>query len=386
MKIAFDAQLFLNKEKTGIAWCADNIVRELIKHKENEYILECFIARDKEDRIKMLKDYRNLGFTLAPCMYFSSFAYRVLSTLIPFPYSFFFKKKRDITVFFNYIVPPGVKGKTIAVVHDMAYKAYPETVREKTRKWLNWNLPHSLKRADKIITDSEFSKREVIKYHHISEDKIVVMPLGVDFERYHNRYNLDCVENIKQKYNIDSQYFLYLGTLEPRKNIENIIIAYSKCINKNKQISFPKLVIAGRKGWMFESIFQKVTELKLEKKVIFTGYVEDNDTAVLMKGAEIFIFPSIYEGFGLPPLEAMACGTPVITSNVSSLPEVVGNAAITVNPFSTDEISDAIEYISLNENIKKELSEKGLQQAQKFTWENSANILLSVYKELLNSK
>lgn len=386
MKIAFDAQLFLNKEKTGIAWCADNIVRELIKHKENEYILECFIASDKENKLIMLEDYKRLGFIIIPCVYFSEFIYKILSTVIPLSYSLFFKKKRDITIFFNYIVPPGVKGKTIAVVHDMAYKAYPETVREKTRKWLNWNLPHSLKRADKIITDSEFSKREVIKYHHISEHKIVVMPLGVDFKRYHNRYSLDCVENIKQKYNIDSQYFLYLGTLEPRKNIENIIIAYSKCINKNKQILFPKLVIAGRKGWMFESIFQKVTELKLEKKVIFTGYVEDNDTAILMQGAEIFIFPSIYEGFGLPPLEAMACGTPVITSNVSSLPEVVGNAAITVNPFSTNEISDAIEYISLNENIKKELSEKGLQQAQKFTWENSANILLSVYKELLNSK
>lgn len=384
MKIAFDAQLFLKGDKTGIGWCADNIIRNIINDSYNECQLNCFTLKYSEEEMENVNRYIANGVTLKKCNWFHDVIYKFLWTFLPIPYSWFFGKDADVTQFFNFIIPPGVKGKKVTIIHDMAYKACPETVRLKTRLWLELTVKNSCKRADKIITVSEFSKREIIKYLGINEDKIVVMPNGVDLSSYHTDFTDDEISAIKEKYGIQSEYLLFIGTLEPRKNIVRIIKAYSLLVKSNQNV--PKLVIAGRKGWMYEEIFRIIVTENIEEHVIFTGYVDSCDIPKLLFGAEIFLFPTIYEGFGMPVLEAMACGTAVITSNITSLPEIVGDAGYLVNPLSESEIKNAIQKILLDDKLKMELVTKGLERVQLYSWKKSVAILYKVYEELLSNK
>lgn len=381
LKIAFESQLFLKGNKTGIAWCADNIIKELSK--KEDCLCNYFSMKYNALQKQQVEKYKRYGARMYECRWFHDVLYKLIWPFIPIPYSFFFREKTDITQFFNCVVPPGVKGKSVVVVHDMAYKVCPETVRMKTRRWLQLTLKKSCKRADAIVTVSESSKHDIVKYLGIEPDKITVMPNGVDMRYFHNHYNQEDISFVKNKYHIANQYFLYLGTLEPRKNIPNLIRAYKKLLKDGKQM--PQLVIAGGKGWLFDSIFETVKELKLENQVLFTGYLDVDEVPKIMCGAIAFIFPSIYEGFGMPPLEAMACGTPVIASNLSSLPEVVGDAGILVDPASVDELCQAMKTIATDKELCQELTEKGLKRAQTYTWENSAQILYSLYRKLLET-
>lgn len=381
MKIAFDAQLLMKGEKTGIGWCAENILKKMPQYYKHDYQLDCFTLGYSTKQLENVEKYSQLGYQINKCTWFYDVLYRMIWNFFSVPYSLFFGNSADITMFFNYVIPPGVKGKKITIIHDMAYKAYPDTVRKRTRNLLNISLQKSCKRADKIITVSEFSKQEIIKYLGVEEDKIVVMPNGVDFSLYHPNYCYKDIIKVKGKYKIDTDYFLYLGTLEPRKNIERLIHAYSQL--KSELPDVPKLVIAGKKGWMYESIFETVKSLKMEKNVIFVGYVEEKDAPILIKGAEIFLFPSIYEGFGMPPIEAMACGTPVVVSNVSSLPEVVGDSGILVDPLSIESIKEGMKKLFLDEKLREEMSYKGIQRVKLFTWDRAVEILQDVFCKLV---
>jgi glycosyltransferase involved in cell wall biosynthesis len=178
---------------------------------------------------------------------------------------------------------------------------------------------------------------------------------------------------------LPDHYFLYIGTLEPRKNIQSIIRAYKANEGRFKGV---KLVIAGRKGWMYEEIFKLVREFRLQNDIYFPGYIEDGDVPLLYRGAEAFVFPSLYEGFGMPPLEAMACGVPVITSNTSSLPEVVGDAGLRINPKDIEQLSYAMVKILEDSELRVNCVKKGLERAQNFTWENSAKKVIDIYHEL----
>lgn len=378
MKISFDAQLLMKGEKTGIGWCAENILQRMPQY-QNDFELNCFTLGYNKEQLTCVDKYQKLGYKINRCHWFHDVIYRLIWSLIPIPYSMFFPKKTDITVFFNYVVPPGVRGRRVAFVYDMAYKSCPETVRKRTKDMLNIALKRSCKRADKIITISEFSKSEIMRYLGIREDKIVVMPCGVDFMKYHPNYADEEVVAITKKYGVPDDYLLYLGTLEPRKNITRLIHAYASL--KETTSDLPKLVLAGRKGWMYDSIFEIVKELQIEEDVIFTGYIDPEDAPILMKGALAFLFPSIYEGFGMPPLEAMACGTPVLVSNVASLPEVVGDAAVLVDPLSVDSIREGIASLLHNEKLRYELSQKGIERAQTFTWEKSVEVINEVFQD-----
>lgn len=381
MKIAFESQLFLKGNKTGIAWCADNIIKELASMEE--CFCNYFSMKYNKHQLGQVRKYQQYGVQMQECKWFHDVLYKLVWPFTLLPYSCFFSKEVDITQFFNYIVPPGVKGKRVVIVHDMAYKVCPETVRLKTKRWLQLTLKGSCKRADAIVTDSESSKKDIVRYLNVSPDKITVMPSGVDLRYFHNKYSDEEILKIKKKYHIRDEYFLYLGTLEPRKNIPNLLRAYKKLLDIDLKGVIPQLVIAGGKGWLFDSIFETVKELNIEGNVLFTGYMEADEVPKIMCGAVAFVFPSIYEGFGIPPLEAMACGTPVITSNLSSLPEVVGDAGILVDPTSVDEICCAMKRIVTDEGLRHDLIEKGLARAQRYTWKNSAEILYSLYKRLL---
>jgi len=382
LNIQIDAQLLMDEHKTGINWTAQKIIEGLAKTaKQNEYILNYFAIFKFTEKQNYVGSLLKLGCRSNECRWFHSSLYKLLYNFIPIPYSLFFGKKADITHFMNYHVPPGVKGKVVTMVYDMVYKVFPETMNTRTRSMLNLSMKRSCKRADVIVTISQFSKNEIIKYLNVPSEKIVVMPCGVDLELYRPDFDLNDVQRIKNHYGIKGKYLLYLGTLEPRKNIDRLVDAFY--LLKQHIPNSPSLVIAGRKGWQYDSIFQKVHALGLNADIIFTGYVDPADSPILIKGAAAFVFPSIYEGFGLPPLEAMACGTPVITSNVASLPEVVGDAALMVDPFSVESIANALERMILDENLRSELSQKGLERASGYSWDHSVSILLDVYNQLV---
>lgn len=379
MKIAFDAQLFLKGEKTGIAWCAENILMN-VDRKRDTYVLNYFSLGYKQCNREQADKYEKYGFLIERCRWFHDVIYRLIWSYIPIPYSLFFREKADITVFFNYVIPPGVKGRKVAFIHDMGYKACPEAVRHKTRKFLEVSLKKSCKRADKIITISEFSKNEIIKYLNVDADKIEVIPLGVDFEKYHTNYRKSQINNVKEKYHIYDKYILYLGTIEPRKNLEKLILAYAALDKECEDV--PQLVLAGKKGWLYDSILSTVETLNLKSKVKFVGYVASEDTPVLLNGATMFTFPSIYEGFGLPILEAMACGIPVLTADAASMPEVAGDAAVLVNPYDIDNIKNGMKEILNNQDLREDLIKKSKIRVGQYTWERTANRLLGVFDEI----
>ncbi|MDR0999993.1 MAG: glycosyltransferase family 4 protein [Clostridiales bacterium] len=375
MRIAFDVQSLLDDEKTGVGYCAEGFITQMITaHPECEFVLNGFAFRKVKNAVQKLQAYQKPNVTLN-VVSFPKELYRLLSMFLPIPYHWFYKTTVDITHFFNFIVPPGVIGKRIVTIHDMSYRRYPETVREKTKWMLKIGLKKTINRADRIITDSLFSREEINCF--FPNSKTYMVCCGIDKKRFNTRIPQTNVDNIKRKYSLSDEYVLYLGTLEPRKNIGRLLEAYSKIQNA------PLLVIAGRNGWMYESVFEEVKALGIAGRVIFTGYIPEVDKPPLLAGAKCFLFPSLYEGFGLPPLEAMACGTPVIASNAASLPEVCGDAAVYVDPYDVAAIAQTIEIVVFDDSLRQEMSKRGMARAQKFDWEDLAEKLFEGYEEIV---
>lgn len=380
--ISFEASPLVNNVKTGIGYCESGQVTEISKaHSGTDRIkFEFFSLRNHDRKLARIEPYLmdNCEINMSR---FSGFVYKAVSTFIPLPYSWFFGKGSDITHFFNYIVPPFVHGKKVVTIHDMVYKAFPETMNSKTRILLNLAMNKSMKRADVVVTDSEFSRSEIIKYFPQYRDKVEVVPCGVDCDMFKPVQDRSIIEKVKANHNIKGKYFLYLGTLEPRKNLTRLVKAY-EILSRRKE-DCPLLVLAGGKGWLYDEIFEEVNKSGLGDKVIFTQYIPGEEICPLMNGAEAFVFPSLYEGFGMPPLEAMACGTPVIVSGSASLPEVVGDCGLIVDAYSEESIADAMGKIADNEELRKQLSEKGIIRAREFSWKKSAEKLYTIYERLV---
>lgn len=380
MKIAFEGQLLLAEKKTGIAWNAHNLILELAKNPENECTIQVFGLVESDEELHRLDVYKEAGCKIEVCRWFSFKLYKLLWAFLPVPYHWFFKTEADVTQFFNFVIPPGVRGKAVTIVHDMAYKACPETVTKRTKTWLDLTMKRTCKRAFHIVTVSEFSKQEIHKYLGVPLEKITVIPNAVDHDTFHPNYTEEQVQSVREKYGLKDGYFLYLGTIEPRKNLEHLIGAYEKfcdsCDNP------PQLVLAGGKGWLCEGIYEKAEKSKYTKNILFTGYIDQEDAPVLMKGAKAFVFPSLYEGFGMPPLEAMACGTPVIVSDQASLPEVVGEAGLIAKYDDEDDIAEKMNCIYKDAKLRDGLVEAGVSQAVEFTWYSGAKKLKKIYKEI----
>ena len=382
MKISFDAVPLVGRNMSGIGWCEAGQTTSLVRlHPENDYTYNYFAGKTASEKAERIKPFAGDKIEVRASA-FPGMVYRALTNFFPLSYAMFFGKDRDITHFFNYIVPPFVRGKKVVTVYDMVYKAFPETMRARTKYMLNLGLKRSMKRADLIITISEFSKSEILKYFPEHEAKIRVVPCGVDLNEFQPVTDTARIEACKAKYKIDGDYFLYLGTLEPRKNLKNLILGYETFL-KSCSGNAPKLVLAGGKGWLFDSIFELVKEHNLESDVIFTGYIDSEDRNPLMCGSLAFTFPSIYEGFGMPPLEAMACGVPVLVSNAASLPEVTGDSAVIVEPDSVDQIASGLRSLFEDPDLRARLSKEGLNRARTFTWDRSAELLYKAYEELV---
>lgn len=264
--------------------------------------------------------------------------------------------------------------RTIVTCHDIIPIAY-----YKTRSPI-WKLnAKGLRKAEKIITVSEFSKKDISKYLKYPEEKIEIIPPAVDHKLYYQNRNKTAL----MKYGIgeDDKVILYVGAEEPRKNVQFLINSFRKLKNRIPQVKLLKVGMPNYLG-VREKLLKQIESLNLQKDVIFTGYVSESELAEIYNAVDLFVFPSLYEGFGMPPLEAMACGTPVITSNTSSLPEVVGDAAIVVDPYDVNKFAEEMYEILVNEELKKEMIKKGLERSKIFSWENSAEKTLKVYNGL----
>ncbi|MBQ9899413.1 MAG: glycosyltransferase family 4 protein [Ruminococcus sp.] len=380
MRITFDAGPLVAERLTGIGWCEvgqTTAMPELYPSDRYEY---SFFTSGKPERRERVRAIAGKKLHLNSSS-FSGYIYRAASTFLPVPYSFFFGRKSDVTHFFNYIIPPLVRGKKAVTVHDMVYKAFPETVRGRTMLMLNLGLKNSMRRADVIVTDSEFSRSEIIKYFPKYRGKIRVVPCGVDTKKFRPCEQPERIPEVKKSLGIEGEYFLYLGTIEPRKNLERLIEAYD--IFAKRTENAPKLVLAGGKGWLDSGIYGKVEALGLTDRVIFTKYVPSEDMNPLMCGALAFVFPSLYEGFGMPPLEAMACGVPVLTSGEASLPEVTGDCAVICDAYFPESIADGMTKLFTDPELRADLSRRGIGRAKEFTWERSAKMLHEIYEEIV---
>ena len=267
--------------------------------------------------------------------------------------------------------------KKIITVHDIRPYLFPELGITGVR--YKFALPRTLKTADKIITDSNSTKKDLINYFNIPEEKIKVILLAADekFEVLNN----EKINEVKQKFNLDFPFVLYVGILTKHKNIPTLIKAFYKI--KKEDIKH-KLVIAGTKRGKYKEIFETIDKLNLQNDIVFTGYISDEDLPALYNAADLFVYPSLFEGFGLLPLESMACGTPVITSNTSSLPEVVGDAGIMIDPHDVDRLADAMHEVLSNDRLREDMIKKGLERAKMFSWEKCAKETLKVYEEVYN--
>ncbi len=380
MQINLEGQPLCEGAKTGIGWYIYNLVSNLLRtDTENEYHIHLFdfLKRNRSTQVVNALFTGSLNTFMDVCSYFPYSLYSNYNRIFGgIPYNFLTGSSRGVYHFFQFVIPRSIKGPVINTVYDMVLKIYPETMEHSNYEKLNRELTRSCKQADLILTISENSKKEIAEFMDITKEKIQIAYPAVDHSIFYPREN---IATIKDKYGITGEYLLYLGTLEPRKNITMLIDAFHIIAQKNRDIT---LVIAGKKGWQYEDIFSKVTSLKLESRICFTGYVGVEDIPALYSGAVAFIFPSLYEGFGMPPLEAMACGTPVIVSNTSSLPEVVGDAGILVNPKEPENLAFEMNRLLNDTKLRQELSQKGLLRSQAFSWEDSAKKVIDIYKSL----
>lgn len=358
MKIGFELSFFSTK-KTGVDYYAYNLIRALSKiDKENQYYLYL-------DPL-FFPQFSNLG---------ENFFLRKANTrnrltwvqfVLPFQLH---KEKIDILHCPAYIAPLFTFfTKTIITIHDMSTFLFPKRFTLAHNLYYYIFVPLSCWKAKKIIAVSENTKKDIIKIFKIPASKIEVIYEGIE-PIYHP---------VERDNSLPYPYLLFCGTLEPRKNISTLLDAFSLIKDKIKEY---KLVIVGKKGWLYQEIFEKVKKLKLEDRVIFKGYLQTQQLPSVYSNASLFIYPSFYEGFGFPPLEAMACGVPVITSNTSSLPEVCGDAGIMINPENPFEIAQKIIEVINDKKLKEEMIKKGFQQVKKFQWEKAAFNTLKLYQK-----
>ena len=303
--------------------------------------------------------------------------YRRVWSWLPVPYERFFPKYADLTVFFNYIVPPRIEGRVVTTVCDMTYLRCPETMDRRNLKRIREGIEYSVNRSSRVLTISEFSKREIVELLGVPEKKVRVVPSAPNISE-----EMAAVEDVRAKFRIEGPFILYVGNIEPRKNLIRLLDAFARL---KARADIPhRLVLAGGRGWNNEDFDRALAANPCRDDVVLTGYVSSGEKNALYRFADAFVFPSLYEGFGIPPLEAMHWGCPVVAAKAASLPEVVGDAAALVDPLDVESIAEGLRRVLEDRTYAERLRDAGRRQAKKYRWDDSAGRLKAVCAEVLN--
>jgi len=281
----------------------------------------------------------------------------------------------------HYVLPALTPARTVVTIHDCIHLMFPQYLQNRlayayARASL-WTAAH---KSDKILTVSETSKRDILRFFKVPPEKIVVIPNAID-ERFWIEPDEDQVVRTRERYQLGDPFLLYVGNIRPHKNLERLIEAFCQ-VRARSGIEELRLLIIGDEISKLQALRRAVHRHKVHRYVRFLGFVPDETLAVLYRLAAVFVFPSLYEGFGLPPLEAMASGTPVVTSSVSSLPEVVGDAAVLVDPYNTNAIAYGILQALMDDELRADLHRKGLARVQHYSWERSVRRVREIYDEV----
>ncbi len=284
----------------------------------------------------------------------------------------------------HYVLPPLTPGRTIVTIHDCIHLMFPQYLPSRlSYAYARGAMWAATQRSSRILTVSETSKRDILRFFNVPPDKITVIHNAID-ERFWHPPAEEQVVRGRQRYQLDGPFVLYAGNVKPHKNLERLIEAFYRV--RKSGFDELKLVIIGDEISKHQALRRTVHRLMLHKHVRFLGFQPDETLAVLYRLAAVFVFPSLYEGFGLPPLEAMASGTPVVTSNVSSLPEVVGDAAILVDPYDAGSIADGIAKVLSDDDLRRDLKARGLERARQFSWERSVERVREIYQQVVQAQ
>lgn len=383
MKIGIDARCLIGGRQTGVEEYTLSLLRNLLRlDKKNEYVLFLNSFSDPKINSEEFKEYRNLKIR----------RFRFPNKILNFLFWYLRWPKVDkmlggLDIFFMPNINFGAFSKEVKLIitaHDLSFEYYPETFSLKRRLWHAFVNPKKLyRRADKIISVSESTGDDLMALYGIGQEKIETIHSGVNNNFGEIDRNDPKLLEIKNKYKLPYKYILYLGTIEPRKNIVGIIRAYNR-LRKNNHVALSdyKLVIAGAKGWKYEKIFQEIVSSSYRKDIMLTGFICENDKPYVYNLATLFIYPSFFEGFGFPPLEAMRCGVPVIVANNSSFPETVGNGGLLIDPDKPDEIYQTMLEILNHKSLQSKFKTAGISQATKFDWRKTAQEFAGVIEGL----
>lgn len=386
MLIGLDASRATKEQRTGTEGYSLHLIRALLElDQRNEYVL--YFHRPPQPGL----------FPASP---------RWRARVIPFPRLWthvrlsleMLTAPPDVLFVPAHVLPLVHPRRSVVTVHDLGYRHEPQAHRPLDRLYLELSTRYNARAASHVIADSAATKRDLVQLYGTDPQRITVIPLGLD-ELFQPVTDAARLAAVRAKYGIPGDYLLYVGTLQPRKNLVRLIEAWGRVIgdwrleigdceiaNRQSQIANWTLVIAGKRGWLYEEIFATVRRLGLEGRVLFPGYVPEEDLPALLSGATAFVLPSLYEGFGLPVLEAMACGTPVIAATTSSLPEVVGDAGLLVDPLDSEALAAALQRVltdadpstPLRASLRAELRQQGLARARLFSWPRCARETLAV--------
>jgi glycosyltransferase involved in cell wall biosynthesis len=281
----------------------------------------------------------------------------------------------------QFTAPPFCPCPVVVSIHDLSFEHLPGTFKRRSRTQLRMTVRHSARRASRILSLSEHTRRDIIETYGIDAERVSTIPLAAA-EHFGPIDDNRELQRVRHTYGIDGDYILSVGSIQPRKNLARLIRAYA-LLRENCSIDkLPKLVLVGKCAWLYDETLRTLDKAGVKDTVVLTGYVPEGDLPALYYGALCFVYPSYFEGFGLPPLEAMKCGTPVIVGDRTSLPEVVGDAALAIDPFDVEAIAGAIMRLIDDSALRRELSVKGQERSRTFSWLDTARKTLAVYEEV----
>ncbi|PYS77216.1 MAG: glycosyltransferase family 1 protein [Acidobacteria bacterium] len=289
------------------------------------------------------------------------------------------RRPRPDILHVQYTAPPLAPCPVVVTIHDLSFEHLPETFKRRSWMQLRLTVRRTARRAAHVIAPSEFTRRDLIETYKLDPARVTAIPLAAA-EHFRPVEDALEIERVRRLYGIRGEYVLAVGSIQPRKNIARLVRAYSGLRRERGRSNLPQLVLVGRRAWLYGETLRAVEEEGLGDSVVLTGYVSEGDLPALYTGALCFAYPSYFEGFGLPPLEAMRCGTPVLVGDRTSLPEVVGDAALTADPFDTGALARALARLIDDAALRAELRARGLKRASAFDWRDTARMTLQVYR------